>query len=87
MYKKLRNILFLLIIGAFFVSITNYYFSDLNIQKTRKNRSFFLENIDEKYKNLPLLKNDTENIIEYTNDVEMYKKNKKYNLFWKLIGK
>tara|TARA_Y100001970_G_C13715300_1_gene593970 strand:- start:171 stop:434 length:264 start_codon:yes stop_codon:yes gene_type:complete len=87
MYKKLRNIFFLFIIGAFFVSITNYYFSDLNIQKTRKNRSFFLENIKEKYKNLPLLKNDTENIIEYTNDVEMYKKNKKYNLFWKLIGK
>tara|TARA_B000000460_G_C21481880_1_gene377419 strand:- start:947 stop:1087 length:141 start_codon:yes stop_codon:yes gene_type:complete len=34
---------------------------------------------------LPLLKNDTNNVIEYKNDIENNKKKKKYNLFWKLI--
>ena len=34
-----------------------------------------------------LLKNDTNNIIEYINDIEIYKKKKKKYTFWDLIGK
>ena len=45
------------------------------------------KNIDEKIKvyskNLPLLKNDTENIIEYVKQTDK-KKKKKFN-FWKLL--
>ena len=32
-------------------------------------------------------KNDTRNIIEYRNDIEVYRKNKKNYKFWDLIGK
>ena len=45
------------------------------------------KNIDQKIKdyskNLPLLKNDTENIIEYVKQTDK-KKKKKFN-FWKLL--
>jgi SMC interacting uncharacterized protein involved in chromosome segregation len=60
-----------------------YYFSNENIKKSY--RSY--KNIDEKIKvyskNLPLLKNDTENIIEYVKQTDK-KKKKKFN-FWKLL--
>jgi hypothetical protein len=37
--------------------------------------------------NLPLLKNDTSDIIQYKNDVEVFKKKKKNYTFWDLLGK
>ena len=37
--------------------------------------------------NLPLLKNDTSDIIQYKNDVEIYKKEKKNYIFWNLLEK
>ena len=56
-----------------------YYFSDENIKKSY--RSY--KNIDEKIKvyskNLPLLKNDTDNIIEYVK--QQTKKRKKNSIF------
>ena len=52
-----------------------------------KNSYRSYKNIDEKIKvyskNLPLLKNDTENIIEYVKQTDK-KKKKKFN-FWKLL--
>ena len=36
---------------------------------------------------LPLLINDTDNIIEYKDDTEVYKKKKKKYFFWELINK
>jgi len=44
-----------------------------------------LDELNKHILDLPLLKNDTNNIIEYKNDIENNKKKKKYNLFWKLI--
>ena len=38
-------------------------------------------------KNLPLLENDTKDIIEYRNDIEVYKKKRKNYNFWDLIRK
>ena len=87
MLKKIKNILCL---GSFFIFIiltTKFYFSDQNIRKTNKSRSFYSVKINNNTQNLPLLKNDTNNIIEYINDVEVYKKKKKKYTFWDLIGK
>ena len=39
------------------------------------------------FENIPLLKNDTDNIIEYTDDVKNYKKEKKSYKFWDLLNK
>ena len=53
--------------------------------RTNKIRSFYsLKQINE-LKDLTLLKNDTNNIIEHRNDVEIYKKEKKKYKFWDLI--
>ena len=87
MLKKIKNIFYLASFFIFIILTTRFYFSEQNIQKTNKSRSFYSVKIYDDTQNLPLLKNDTNNIIEYINDVEIYKKNKKKFTFWDLIEK
>ena len=87
MSRKIKNIFYL---GSFFIFIiltTRFYFSDQNIRETNKSRSFYSVELNNNIQNLPLLKNDTNNIIEYLNDVEVYKKKKKKFSFFDLINK
>ena len=83
MLKEIKYLIFVVIIIFFLVFTGKYYFSNENIKNSY--RSY--KNIDEKIKvyskNLPLLKNDTENIIEYVKQTDK-KKKKKFN-FWKLL--
>ena len=87
MLKKIKNIFYLVSFLIFIVLTTRFYFSEQNIKETNKSRSFYSVKIYDDTQNLPLLKNDTSNIIEYINDVEIYKKNKKKFTFWDLIEK
>ena len=87
MLKKLKNIFYLGSFFIFIVLITRFYFSDQNIIETNKSRSFYSVELNSNTQNLPLLKNDTSNIIEYIDDIEVYKKKKKKYTFWDLIGK
>ena len=87
MLKKIKNIFY---IGSFFIFailVTRFYFSDQNIKETNKSRSLYSVKLNKNTQNLPLLGNDTNNIIEYKNDVEIYKKKKKKYTFFDLIGK
>ena len=87
MSRKIKNIFYL---GSFFIFIiltTRFYFSDQNIRETNKSRSFYTVELNNNAQNLPLLKNDTNNIIKYLNDVEAYKKKKKKFSFFDLIKK
>ena len=83
MLKEIKYLIFVVIIILFLFFTGKYYFSNENIRKSY--RSY--KNIDEKIKvyskNLPLLKNDTDNIIEYVKQTDK-KKKKKFN-FWKLL--
>ena len=83
MLKEIKYLIFIVIIGLFFFLTGRYYFSDENIKKSY--RSY--KNIDEKIKvyskDLPILKNDTQNVIEYVKQTNK-KKKKKFN-FWKLL--
>ena len=83
MLKEIKYLIFVVIIILFLFFTGKYYFSNENIKNSY--RSY--KNIDEKIKvyskNLPLLKNDTENIIEYVKQADK-KKKKKFN-FWKLL--
>ena len=83
MLKEIKYLSFIVIIALFLFFTGKFYFSNENIKKSY--RSY--KNIDEKIKvyskNLPLLKNDTENIIEYVKQTDK-KKKKKFN-FWKLL--
>ena len=83
MLKEFKYLIFISIILLFIFFTVKYYFSDINIKRSYRS----LNNIDEKIniyaKKLPILKDDTKNIIEYieqTND-----NNKKKFNFWKLL--
>ena len=82
MFKKLSNIIYLLffLISIFFV--LKFYFSDKNILETNRSRSSYSLAADQN--NLPLLENDTSNIITYKKDLEEFNKKKK-RLWEKLI--
>ena len=83
MFKEFKYLIFIVIIVLFFFFTGRYYFSDENIKKSYRSH----KNIDEKIKtyskNLPILSDNTQNIIEYVNQTDK-KKKKKFN-FWKLL--
>ena len=87
MLKEIKNIFYLLSFFIFIVLTTSFYFSDQNVSATNKSRSLYSVKLNNDTQNLPLLKNDTRDIIEYRNDIEVYRKNKKNYKFWDLIGK
>ena len=62
------------------ILIIFFYFSEANIKKVNKSRYIYSEKLKDYVNELPLLKNDTNNSIEYIST-----KKKKYNLFWDLI--
>lgn len=76
--------MFFLII-LFIFSIINYYSSVKNI----KNKNFNRVNIEKiqksKIKNLPILRNDTNNVIEFNNSLESELKEEKKRSFWNLL--
>ena len=82
MIKELKYLIYAICIFIFIVLIGRYYFSDENKKKSFRS----LSNIDKKLeiyaKKLPILENDTKNIIEYIEQKNL--KKKKYN-FWKLL--
>ena len=81
MFNKVKNLSFLVLFVLFIFSITRHYFSEQNVIFTNKSRtSYSLKLYDGKI-NLPILKNDTNNIIVYMNDLEDFKKNRKKR-FW-----
>ena len=83
MLKEIKYLIFIIVISVFIFFTGRYYFSDENLKNSY--RSF--KNNDEKIKlyseNLPVLENDTQDIIEYVNQTNKDKK-KKFN-FWKLL--
>ena len=83
MLKEIKYLIFIVIILLFVFLTGKYYFSDVNIKNSY--RSY--QNIDKKIKiyskKLQLLKNDTQNVIEYVKQTDKQKK-KKFN-FWKLV--
>ena len=83
MFKNLKNIIYLILILGFIFFITVFYFSNENIKKTNKIRSTY-KGTDET-ENLILLKNNTNDIIEYTDEIEEFKEKKKKYRFFELL--
>ena len=83
MLKEIKYLIFIFVIFLFLFLTGRYYFSDNN----KKNSYRSLISIDEKIKiyaeNLPVLEDDTKDIIEYA-EQSNNKKKKKFN-FWKLL--
>ena len=83
MLKRIKNIFFIITFFTFIFLVTKHYLSEQNIINTNKSRSSHSLIVDE---NLPLLKNDTGNIIIYKNDLEEFKKKRKKRFWEKLIS-
>ena len=83
MLKEIKYLVFIIIICFFLFFTGKYYFSDSNKKKSYRS----LNNIDKKIniyaEKLPILEDDTKNIIEYV-EQSNNKKKKKFN-FWKLL--
>ena len=84
MYKIINFFLALLIL-IFFINTYKYYSSNINI----KNKEFNLNNINqiinEKITNIPILNNDTNNVIEFNNSILNNTGNNKHRSFWDLL--
>ena len=87
MLKKIKYTFYITSFLIFIIFIISFYFSDQNIKATNKSRSFYSVKVNIATTNIPLLKNDTNNIIEYRNDIEDFKKKKKKYKFFDLIVK
>ena len=84
MIRNLLKVTYILTIIFFLLFIFIIYFSSDNRSKIIKNRSNFSYNMQKKNLNLPILENDTNNIIEY--NFEGSKNNKiKKRYFWNLL--
>ena len=84
MIRNLLKAAYILTIIFFLLFIFIIYFSSDNRSKIIKNRSNLNYNMQKKNLNLPILENDTNNIIEY--NFEGSKNNKiKKRYFWNLL--
>ena len=82
---KIVNLFFLSIIFLFFLNIYKYYFSDENIKIINLNRSNVEETLKSKFINIPILENDTNNIIEFNSSFSEEIKDNKPRSFWNLL--
>ena len=85
MLNKVLTIFQFLIITAFLLLTNFYYFSDKNVEKINKNRVNLSSKISKILDELPILINDTNNIIEYQNNDTNLEKIKKRS-FWDLLN-
>ena len=82
---RIVNILMSLLVVFFILKVFSFYFSNKNISLKNYNRA----NIDlifkEKIKDLPILANDTSNIIEFNDSFDEEDNSDKKRSFWELL--
>ena len=86
MYKVL-NIFMVLLICIFIFLIFKYYSSNKNLSNKNYNRLNIDQIINEKINNLPILDNDTNNVVEFNDSFEDEINNNKKRNFWDLFKK
>ena len=83
MVKEIKYFVFVFLILLFIFLTGRYYFSDTNKKNSYRSLSSNNQKIENYSKNLPILEDNTKDIIEYV-EKSNNKKKKKFNL-WKLI--
>jgi len=84
MLKEVKYVVYLLTIFFFIFFVIKFYFSENNIKWSNKVILQYQNILDKKFINLPIIKDDTNDIIEYTSEIEDFK-NKKKRKFWDLL--
>tara|TARA_B100000575_G_scaffold247828_1_gene213498 strand:- start:209 stop:472 length:264 start_codon:yes stop_codon:yes gene_type:complete len=83
--RKIVSIVFIILVIIFFGSTYKYYSSNKNIKNKDFNRNNINQLLNEKISNLPILKNDTDNVIEFNDGFSNEIKNDKPRSFWNLL--
>ncbi len=84
MLKEVKYVVYLLTIFFFIFFVIKFYLSENNIKWSNKVILQYQDILDKKLISLPIIKDDTNNIIEYTSEIEDFK-NKKQRKFWDLF--
>ena len=83
--QKILRIVFLFLVIIFFGSTYKYYSSNKNIKNKEFNRKNIEEILNDKISNLPILNNDTDNVLEFNDGFSNEIKNDKPRSFWNLL--
>ena len=83
--KKILNILLFISVIIFFIGTFKFYSSNKNIDAKKYNRNNISEIISTKISNIPILKDDTNNVIKF-NDGYSNDNNDKPRSFWNLLN-
>tara|TARA_B100000579_G_C22465829_1_gene681116 strand:- start:297 stop:560 length:264 start_codon:yes stop_codon:yes gene_type:complete len=83
MLKEIKYFIFFLVIILFIFFSFKYYISDENKKKTYRNLSLIDNKIDVYESKLPIIFNDTDEVVKYLNNDK--NTNKKKYLFWELL--
>ena len=83
MLKEFKYLIFLIVIFFFIFFTLRFYFSDQNKKNSYTSFNQIDKKIEKSMNDLILLKNDTENIIDFV-EYKNNKKTEKYS-FWELL--
>ena len=83
--NRVINLFFVICVLTFFVITYKYYSSSKNIEIKNFNRNNINEIISTKISDLPVLKNDTDNVVEFNDGFSNEIKNNKLRSFWDLL--
>ena len=83
--SKIFDIFLVILILIFYFNIYSFYSSNKNLESKEFNRNNIGEIINTKISNLPILTNDTDNIIEFNDGFSNEIKNVKPRSFWNLL--
>ena len=83
--SKIFNIFLSILILIFFFNIYRFYSSNKNLVSKDFNRNNIDQIINTKISNLPILRNDTDYVIEFNDGFSNEIKNDKIRSFWNLL--
>ena len=84
MLKEAKNVVYLLTIFFAIFFVTKFYLSENNIKRSNRVILQHQNELANKFGDLPIIKSDTSDIIEHTNEVEIFL-SKKPRKWWILI--
>ena len=84
MLKEVKYVVYLLTIFFFIFFVIKFYLSEDNVKWSNKVILQYQNILNKKFISLPIIKNDTNDIIEYTSEIEDFK-NMKQRKFWDLL--
>ena len=85
MFNNFVKLLILVFILSFFIIVFNFYFSEKNINLLKKNRKNLETTVSKNITNLPVLTNNTNDIIEFSSGFNDTNKSFFKRSFWELF--